>query len=179
MKIESFEKPKTQDELLERYDMKFTDKQDITLTDLQEMKEKGVTTEMLLNFLEKKYNYLFHGSRNDIPFTEKLLSSEKGKIFASSNPAIAILKAIYLNNAKNLGYPLNLAEDNSNLTLVVNEPKEGTVGEQGYVYIVSDKDSFEEDSNSNWQYFSKEKEVSFVKKIQVEKDDFKYPVIIK
>jgi len=178
MKLEQFEGQRTSEELLEQYDAKFVDKQDISLEDLTEMKEKGISTEMFLSFLEKRHDYLFHGSRNNIPFTENLRSSEEGKVFASSNPAIAILKAIYRNNAKNLGYPMNLAENNSNLTLVINEPQEDTVGEQGYVYIISNTDDFEKDPNSNWQYFSKNNEIPFVRKVQVEKSDFKYPVAI-
>lgn len=178
MNVERFERQKTSEELLEQYDTEFSDKQDITLADLFEMKEKGISTEMLLDFLGNKYGYLFHGSRNDIPFSEQIESSEGGKVFASSSPAIAILKALYRNNAKNLGYPLNLAEGNSNLTLVVDEPKTDTIGERGYVYIIPSTDVFEKDSSSNWQY-SSEIDVDFTKRVQVEKDDFKYPVEIR
>lgn len=178
MNVERFEKQKTSEELLEQYDTEFSDKQNITPADLSEMKEKGISTEMFLDFLGKKYRYLFHGSRNDISLSEQIKSSEGGKVFASSSPAIAILKALYHNNAKNLGYPLNLAEDNSNLTLIVDGPQEDTIGEQGYVYIIPNTDAFEKDPDSNWQYSSKTG-VTFLKRVQVGKDDFKYPVEIK
>lgn len=176
--MESFEKQKSQEERLEQYDTEFSDKQDITLTDLSEMKENGISIEMFLEFLRKKHGYLFHGSRNDIPFSGQIKPSEEGKVFASSNPAIAILKALYRNNAKNLCYPLNLAENNSNLILIVDGPQEDTIGEHGYVYIISDADAFEKDSDSNWQYSSKTGS-TFSKRVQIEKDDFKYPVEIK
>ena len=176
--MERFERQKTPEELLEQYDAEFSDKQDITLTDLSEMKERGISTEMFLDFLGNKYDYLFHGSRNDIPFSEQIKSPEEGKIFTSSSPAIAILKSLYRNNAKNLGYPLNLAEDNSNLTLVVDGPQTDTVGERGYVYIIPNADAFEKDPDSNWQYSSKTG-ADFLKRVQVERDDFKYPVEIR
>ena len=164
--------------MLKQYDAEFSDKQDITLSDLSEMKEKGLSTEMFLDFLGKKYGYLFHGSRNDIPFTEQIKSSKGGEVFVSSSSSIAILKALYRNNAKNLGYPLNLTENNSNLTLIIDGPQRDTIGERGYVYIISDTGSFEKDLSSNWQYSSKT-DVTFLKRVQVEKNDFKYPVEIK
>lgn len=178
MNIEKFERQKTPEELLERYDAEFSDKQDISLEDLSEMKEKGISTEMLLDFLGSKYGYIFHGSRNDIPFSEQIESSNGGKVFASKSPAIAILKALYRNNAQNLGYPLNLAEDNSNLILIVDGPQADTVGERGYVYVIPNTDAFKKSPDSNWQY-SSETGTKFLKRIQVEKNDFKYPMEIR
>ena len=167
--------------ILEQYDIKFIDKQTVTIEDLHEMKKQGISTETFLSFFGKKYDYLFHGSRNDISFGEQI-KSKTGVIFASDKPAIAILKAIFLNNAKNLGYPLNLLEDNSNLILVIDEPQKDTMGEQGYVYIISNKEGFKKDSTSNWQYYKEIKGgdgVSFIKKIEIEKSDLKYSVEIK
>lgn len=179
--MEKIESQLTPEKLLERYDARFTDEQDITFEDLAEMKKEGISTETFLNFLGKKYGYLFHGSRNDIPIAEQIRSSNRGVVFASNDPAISILKAIYLNNAKNLGYPLNIMEDKSNLKLVIDKPKEDTIGEQGYVYIIADKEGFEKDPNSNWQYSKKVREgegIDFIKRVQVERSDFVYPVEI-
>lgn len=178
--MEKFEKQPMLNDLLEQYNITFLSKQDITLEDLVEMKKKGISTEMFLDFLGQKNNYLFHGSRNDIPFAEQI-TSPSGNIFATDEPAIAILKALYLNNAKNLGYPMHLAKDKSNMKLVIDTPKENTIGERGYIYIISNSKDFKKDPNSNWQYLKQTGDddgVSFVKKIQVEKSDFKYPVNI-
>jgi hypothetical protein len=160
-------------ELLEQFDAKFADKRTITRTDTREMKEKGITIEAFLSYVGKKHMYLFHGSRVDIPFTDTL-HTNGGKVIASSNPAIAIMKAIYLNNAKNLGYPLNLDNDNANLSLKIDGPQVDTVGEQGYVYI-TDAEGFIPDPNSNWQY-SKEGSSPIIKRVEVDKNDFAYPV---
>ncbi len=159
--------------LLEHFDAKFIDKQEITREDVAEMKDRGITVEKFLGFIGKNYGYLFHGSRMEIPFTDTLQTSG-GKVFASSNPAIAIMKAIYLNNAKNLGYPLHVDEDNANLALQIDGPQVNTIGELGYVYVVS-AEGFIPDPNSNWQY-SRADSASFVKRVQIGRDDFKYPV---
>jgi hypothetical protein len=161
-------------DLKEYFYKRFLNKKEITIEDLKEMKESGISLESYLEYLKEKYNYLFHGSRNDI-------SSEDGikgdVIFSSSNPAVAILKALYLNNAKNLGYPMNLERDNSNMVLTISEPRSDTIGNQGFVYVL-DSVSFDKDSSSNWQHTAKEQEVPFIQKIEVTADDFKYPVEI-
>jgi hypothetical protein len=177
--MEKVEVEITTKELLERYNERFADKKDITLKDLSEMKESGISTEMFLEFLQEKYDYLFHGSRNEISFADGVKPLKDGVIFASDNPSVAILKAIYRNNAKNLGYPLNLMEDKSNMVLVIDEPREDTIGEKGYVYVISDKTGFKRDPNSNWQYLKEntaEENTPFVKRVEVERADFKYPV---
>lgn len=83
----SFELPK-KEIALEELEKKFADKREITLKDLKEMKERGITTEKFLNYLGAKYNYLFHGSRSKLSLDEKLKSSWWKEIFASDNPAI-------------------------------------------------------------------------------------------
>jgi hypothetical protein len=165
---------------LQKYCKDFANMEHITLDDMARMKAEGISTEIFLNALGETHNYLFHGSRNDIPFGEKIISKRRDVVFASSKPVIAILKAIYLNNAKNLGYPLVLDNENKNLTLVITEAKEDTVGEKGYVYCVEDKTGFEKDPRSNWQFskgIERDGGVPFVRKIEVEKKDFDYPVL--
>ena len=73
-----------------------------------------------------------------------------------------------------------LDNENKNLTLVITEAKEDTVGEKGYVYCVEDKTGFEKDPRSNWQFskgIERDGGVPFVRKIEVEKKDFDYPVL--
>ena len=180
--MEKVETQLTQEVLLEQFDIKFTDKQEITLSYSAEMKSKGISTEMFLNFIGKRYGYLFHGSRNEIPFGEKIISkSGRGTIFASSDSAIAILRAIYLNNAENLGYPMFLDRDNSNLILEIDKPQPDTIGEHGYVYVIPNGEGLEQDQKSNWQYSKKASDnvgISFIKKVEIDAKDFKYPVEI-
>jgi hypothetical protein len=91
---------------LQKYCKDFANMEHITLDDMARMKAEGISTEMFLNAIGETCCYLFHGSRNDIPFGEKIISKRRDVVFASSKPVIAILKAIYLNNAKNLGVPV-------------------------------------------------------------------------
>jgi len=64
--------------LLFEYMEKFSDRNEISLEDLVEMKEKGVTTEDLLNFIGTKSNFLFHGSRVELSEDDKI-TSDKNK----------------------------------------------------------------------------------------------------
>jgi hypothetical protein len=67
---------------------------------------------------------------------------------------------------------LVLDNENKNLTLVITEAKEDTVGEKGYVYCIEDKTGFKEDPRSNWQFskgIERDGGAPFVRKIEVEK----------
>ncbi|MEK7463687.1 MAG: hypothetical protein AAB610_01000 [Patescibacteria group bacterium] len=179
--MEKFDEKIDSRQILERFYMLFSDKEEITLEDLSKLKEQGITTENFLDYLSEKYNFLFHGSRNNLSFSEQITSQGRGVLFASSDPAIAILKAIYLNNAKNLSYPMNVIDNRSNLVLTIEGPEEDTIGDTGYVYLIENSEEFEKDANSNWQYSKKDQDgkgTKFVKKIQIEKSDFLYPVNI-
>jgi hypothetical protein len=179
--MENLELQKSEENTLEHFEKVFREKEDITLQDLAEMKQRGISTEKFLNYLHKKYGYLFHGSRSDISIGDKIKSLSRDVVFASSDPSIAILKAIYLNNADNLGYPMQITESKDNLVLEIEGPKSDTVGEKGFVYIISDTADFTPDPNSNWQYAKNDSNkggVPFLKRIEIEKSDFVYPVTI-
>ncbi len=174
--------PSAENFSLEYFDKIFEEKDDITLEDLSIMKEAGITTEQFLNYLREIKGVLFHGSRANIPLDSKINSGSREKVYASSDPAIAILKSIYLNNATNLGYPMFINDSRSNFILEIVDPKPDTEGNSGYVYVISDTQNFEADQGSNWQYSKQDPAkdgVSFLKKFEIERDDFKYPVVIK
>jgi hypothetical protein len=158
----------------EYFEEQFKNKKELSLEDLKEMKESGITLENYLNYLHKTKGYLFHGSRTDIPLEEEITGDI---VYASSKPEVAILKALYKNNAENLGYPMNIEPDGSNMRLVIDKPKEDTEGESGFIYVLEDSD-FEKDENSNWQHKSNRK-VPCLQKIAVEPEDFNYPVEIR
>jgi hypothetical protein len=180
--MKTFESYPSEEHVLEHFEKLFREKEDITLQDLSKMKKLGISTEKFLTYLHKKHKILFHGSRAKISIGDKIKSISRDVVFASSDPAIAILKAIYLNNAGNLGYPMQITENRDNLALEIEGPKSDTIGEKGFVYIISDTADFESDPNSNWQFAKNDTEkigVPFLKRIEVEKSDFNYPVKIK
>lgn len=180
--MKNFEsQPSSEEFSLEYFDEFFKEKQHITLEDLSEMKKSGISTENFLAYLRQKYGYLFHGSRADMPTDSTIHSQSRDVIYASSDPVIAILKSIYLNNAENLGYPMTIDGSRDNLALEIKGPKPDTVGEKGYVYVISDTKSFEQDPESSWQYVQRDPDktgVPYLKKVEIERDDFKYPVTI-
>jgi hypothetical protein len=149
----------------------------ISLENLQELKEKGVSTEQFLDYLCQNHGYLLHGSLSEIQ-GDKLVS-EVGEIFASNKSAIAILKSVYSNRGVDLKYPYRIRED-SPLDLKIEVPTDGQyiTADRGYVYVVN-SDGFRNNPEGSWQFIKESKEVEFHTIVETEKDDFKYPVTIR
>lgn len=174
----NFEKLQTEkEELFLKYKEKFSNIKEIALEDLEEMKDNGVSIEEFLNFINKEKDYLFHGSRVKLDEDDKIKSRE-GKIYASDNPAIAILKAIYSNRGANLRYPVVISEEYP-LELLVNGANDNTVGENGYVYLIQKDIGFKSTRKGSFEYIKEYSEESFIKRFEVETSDFKYPVDIR
>ena len=126
--------------------------------------------ELIDNLLNK--GWLAHGSIVNIK--GPVLKGDK--VFASSVARVAILKAIYLNNVE-LNYPFSTSEP---FELVINgEPREDTINDSGYVYLIKDKSSFVNEPVGSWQWISEKKQIPYQVKIEVNKSDFKYPVYTK
>jgi hypothetical protein len=141
-----------------------------------------MTKEELLWGFRRERGCLFHGSWIRIPYGHKLVSPVRGEVFASSDPAIAILKAVFRNNARNLGYPMFIEEDRNNLKLEILGPKSDTIVGHGYVYVIDDASGFVRDPNSNWQYsrrVASQEGVSFSRRIAVTIADFPYLVEVR
>ncbi len=180
LSIMTVEMPSFREKPMEEFEKKFSNEKEVSLNDLEQMKERGITTEEFLNFLAKKHGYLFHGSQSELAIEEKLVSKE-GKLYAADNPAIAILKSIYSNKGKglNLDYPYHISEENP-LKLKITGINPDTIGELGYVYVIDQKEGYVNDPPGSWQYEKKgmmEKQ-EFLQRYEIEKDDFKYPVEI-
>ena len=114
----------------------------VTLEDLKIFKDGGIKIEDFLNYLHKEKDYFFHGSGTLIPLNEKL-SSKNGKLYATDDGGVAIIKALFANNIPgmtNLGYSLNKNEDQK--VVISGNPEGKFIREVGYVYILKDVKGF-------------------------------------
>lgn len=171
------EKPeRSREKLLTDYDKKFADTTEISLQDLREMKEHDISVEEFLDFLIKKHGYLLHGSREKIS-AQKGLRANLHKIYATDRAAIAIMRAIYSNRESMLEYPYTI-DESSPLELVIHNQNPHTIGEKGYIYVLPRTDDFINDPPKSWQYIKNGNDENFLKRIEVEKRDFKYSVKI-
>lgn len=173
------EKLPSQEDVMEDFYKKFSETSEqgvkrISLEQLHELKEKGITTENFLDYLCQKQGVLLHGSINEIG-GDRLKSGWK-KIFASNKSSIAIMRSLYSNINVNLEYPYFFDKDNP-LVLKVHTPPSGKFisKENGYVYIVN-SEGFQNEPKGSWQFLKKVDELEFGIIVEIEKADFKYPV---
>ncbi len=136
---------------------------------------KPTELEKLLKHLVRDKNCLLHGSREDIT-DGHLISSLNGEIFATDNPAIAILKAIFSNKNAELVYPYFIIPLLSPLKLEIYLSHEDTIGERGFVYVINDTRSFVNRPKFSWQYVSNLNKIVYVDKVEVKRSNFRYPV---
>lgn len=180
---QSTENLPTPEEVMESFYKKFFDNPEkevkrITLEQLQELKEQGITTENFLDYLCKTKGILLHGSIHEI--NEGKLKSDSGKIFAANKSAIAIMKSLYSNKVENqninLEYPYSINADNP-LILKIHTPPNGKFihKKNGYIYIVNG-DGFKNEPEGSWQFIKEAEEIEFSIVVETEDYDFKYPV---
>ncbi|HQG58129.1 MAG TPA: hypothetical protein PLX79_04125 [Candidatus Dojkabacteria bacterium] len=176
---QSIGKLPTQEEVMEDFYKKFSETAEqgvkrISLKQLRELKEKGITTENFLDYLCQKQGVLLHGSINEI--SDDRLKSGRRMIFASNKSAIAIMRSLYSNINVNLEYPYFFDKDNP-LVLKVHTPPDGKFisKENGYVYIVN-SEGFQNEPKGSWQFLKRVDEVELCMAVETEKADFKYPV---
>lgn len=173
----------TQEELMESFYKKFFDTPEqgikrITLEQLRELKEQGITTESFLDYLCQKHGVLLHGSIIEI--NSNKLKANLGKIFAANKSAIAIMKSLYSNKAENqninLEYPYSIDADNP-LILKIHTPPNGKFihKENGYIYVVNG-DGFKNEPEGSWQFIKEADELEFSIVVETENNDFEYPV---
>jgi hypothetical protein len=175
-----FKKIESEVEIIEDFCKKYLNKEEgetkITLEQLKELKEKGITTERFLDHLYQKYGLLMHGSIQEIK--DGQLKSKNNKVFGSNKSAIAIMRSLFSNVGVNLSYPYFISEENP-LILQVRVPSgvEPIIRQNGFVYIVEGQ-GFVNDPEGSWQYVKNEDDVKIKIVVETEKDDFKYPVKI-
>jgi len=147
----------------------------ISLNQLQELKEKWITTELFLDYLYQKHGILLHGSTDEIEWNT--LKSRNNKIFATDKASVAILKSIYSNKGVNLEYPDQIDEKNP-LYLKIHTQKNWDLisNEQWNICLIKNNNWFKKNPNRSWEYIKDQQETEFSIIIETEKSDFKYPV---
>lgn len=146
----------------------------ITLEHLNQLKENGISTEDFLDHICREHSLLLHGSINEIP--DGKLKPNKGRIYATDKPAIAILKSLYSNKGAKLQYPYFIDEHSPLKLKIENLSQSGIIGgERGFVYVVNG-DGFVNEPEGSWQYYKETGQMPFEIIIETEKGDFKYPV---
>ncbi len=148
----------------------------VSLDNLRELKEKGISTEQFLDYLCRNHGFLLHGSIKEIK--DDVLKSGQKKIFASNKSAIAIMRSLYSNQDVNLGYPYFINEENP-LELEIHTLPDGKFisTDRGFIYIVN-TDGFKNSPEGSWQFINEKDEIEFRFIVEIEKNDFTYPVKI-
>ena len=120
----------------------------ISLQELEELKKREISTEKFLNYIHQKHGVLFHGSVYKISGNQ--LRPHHNRVFATDNPAIAIMRSIYSNIGVILEYPDFINEENK-LVLKIHTPKNGDFIKTniGFIYILN-KIGFENKPESSW-----------------------------
>lgn len=169
--------------ILFKFVKKFSKKQTITLKDLKELKNQNISTEYFLDFLNKKYGHFFHGSTISIKSSGNIKGDEK--IFLTDKGSIAILKALFSNKNAILNYPYFINKKHP-LELIIKKrrdySREKTIAKKGYVYVIFSSMKIKNEPKKSWQYIIEKNTktgIPFLKKIEIEKKDFLYPVKIK
>lgn len=149
----------------------------VILKDLELLKGLGISLETFLSYIGDRHNLLFHGSV--FPLNGETLVSTNNKIYASSNPAIAIMRSLYSNRGVVLGYPYFISEKEP-LKLVIHTRKdlEYPKVDKGYIYIVSKSSSFINVPAGSWQYTSNEPFLEVLGVIETSISDFSYEVSV-
>lgn len=125
----------------------------------------------------KHNNVLLHGSRVNVSVSF-LRPNRNGEVFATNDARIAILKAIFSNRglkSPGLEYPYYINERNP-LTLRIHGINNNTIGDIGFVYIISDIGGFVNTPQGSWQYVKKNENVPFSDRLEILRSDFTYPV---
>ena len=152
-----------------------------TIPDIvRELNRLGHTKEYILDSLVRNHEVLLHGSRVDIQGNH-LRPNQKDEIFATNLGCIAILKAIFSNiglkRPKGLGYSYYVPDEP--LILKIHGIQKNTIGNKGFVYIITDKSGFHntrQRGRETWEYVKYHEDVSFSFRLEIERKDFTYPV---
>ncbi len=149
----------------------------VSVRDMSQLKSAGYSTEDLLNYLSTHYQSLLHGSRTEIS-DDHLKQNGSGKVYGSDLAAIALMRAIVSNKGlkhPGLQYPYFIDEENP-LEVKVHGINDDTIGQKGFIYVLNQRDGFENNPEDSWQYVRTGQDVPIAAKIAVEKSDFTYPI---
>ena len=120
---------------------------------------------------------MLHGSRIEIS-DDHLKSNRAGRVHGSDLAAIALMRAIISNRGlqhPGLQYPYFIDEEHL-LEIKIHGINEGTIGDFGFVYILNQREGFENNPKGSWQYVRIGQDVPIAAKVAVGKADFNYPI---
>jgi len=151
------------------------------LTDISEtisnLVSSGSSNENILDSLVKQHHVLLHGSR--IAIRDSFLRpNQRGEVFTTNDARIAILRSIYSNRGltpPGLEYPYFIGE-RSPLTLRIHGINPNTIGDNGFVYIITRTEAFYNSPRGSWQFVKMNTNVPFSNRITTIRSDFIYPV---
>ncbi|MFT4311203.1 MAG: hypothetical protein ACMXX7_01100 [Candidatus Woesearchaeota archaeon] len=149
----------------------------VSAKDLSQLKSAGYTSEDLFDHLSKHYQSLLHGSRTEIS-DNCLKQNGAGKVYGSDLAAIALMRAIVSNRGleyPGLQYPYFIDEKNP-LEVIIHGINDNTIGQEGFIYVLNQREGFENNPKGSWQYVKTGQDVPIAAKIAVEKSDFTYPI---
>ncbi len=144
---------------------------------VRELNRLGHTKEYILDSLVRNHEVLLHGSRVDIQGNH-LRPNQKGKVFATNLACIAILKAIFSNiglkRPEGLGYSYYVPDNP--LILKIHGIQKHTIGNRGFVYIITDTSGFQNTRPGSWEFVKYNENIPFSYRLEIERNDFTYPV---
>lgn len=144
---------------------------------ISDLDSSGYSKEYILDFLVKQFKVFLHGSRINI-HDEFLRPNLNGDVFVTNDARIAILRAIFSNRgliSPGLRYPY-LINENNPLILRIHGINNNTIGDSGFVYIISDTNGFSNSPPGSWQYVKKNANVPFSDRLEILRSDFTYRV---
>ena len=144
---------------------------------VKELNRLGHTKEYILDSLVRNHEVLLHGSRVDIQ-DKHIRPNQKGEVFTTNLACIAILKAIFSNivlkRPEGLEYSYFIPENP--LILKIHGIQNDTIGNKGFVYIITDKSGFENTRPGSWEFVKYNENIPFSYRLEIERKDFNYPV---
>jgi len=144
----------------------------------------NASIEEVLEVLVRSRPVLLHGAECVIPSGEALRLSpgrQRGGIcrelegFATDLAGIAMLKALFSNVGVNLSYPM-VVSCASPLKLTIVGWRADVERPRGYIHLIGPRDWFEREGNT-WQWVTSRTDVRFAGCVEIEKADFRYPVV--
>ncbi len=118
--------------------------------------------------------FLLHGSTVDIK-DNYLKPNFYGKIYATNNYEIAIMKGIVSNINACLMYSWNVSSKNP-LIILVKNMGQNPIHQKGFVYIIEKEYFIQEKDNP--EFIAYNKNINILEKIPVNLSDFKTPVYV-
>src|SRR3989344_1785104 len=149
----------------------------ITQEDLKSSKREGFKVEDFLNWLNREKEYLFHGSGTLISLDQKL-SSKSGKLHATDDGGVAIIKALFANNIPgqtNLDYKLDKSGNQE--VIISGNPEKEVTRQKGYVYVLENEGFSNENTQGVAEYikpFKEGEKQDYLFVIEIEWKDFNY-----